>query len=62
MGLEAGAPAVMDKTKFYVVHIGSGSPYAGTLPPARDRHALIVALAEMLEGVSYWRGKLEVRP
>jgi hypothetical protein len=46
---------------YQVVHITSGEPYEGTLPLSRDREALVLALAEMLESAPYWRGKLEVR-
>lgn len=53
----------MDNEPIYrVVYIATGKTFEGGLPETSNREVLVVALAEMMEIVSYWRGKLEVRP
>lgn len=52
----------MNEQLYRVVYIATGKTFEGGLPPTPNREALVVALADTLETVSYWRGKLEVRP
>jgi len=49
------------KPIYRIVWIATGKPYGGEIPPSHDEHAVQLALTQMLETVSYFRGKVEVR-
>src|SRR5277367_4938886 len=49
------------KPTYHIVWIATGKPYGGAIPPSHDEHAVRLALTQMLETVSYFRGKVEVR-
>jgi len=51
----------MSEQLYQVVWTATGKPYGGAIPPAHDEHAVRLALTQMLETVSYFRGKVEVR-
>jgi len=52
----------MSEQLYHIVWIATGKPYGETLrAKTPDVHTLKVALTQMLETVSYFRGKVEVR-